>query len=148
MAGTTYELEGVCTHIGEELVFSEGRFKKKEFVVTVTTNHNAKVYEDPVVLEAQNDGLYQISSLAEGNKIKVLFVIQGREGKDKFVGRYFNTLKAIKVDVLEATTTQQRAANTAQADTKQAVASYVSEQPAPAPQAAPNLGSDPDDLPF
>ena len=143
MAGKTYDLEGVVTNIGEELVFAEGRFKKVEFVVTVKSSYQDKVYEDPVVLECQNDSIYQLTGIQAGFKVKVLFVIQGRAAKGEFVGRYFNTLKAIKIDVLEATTTEQRATDTAQTSEQGAINSFVGEEnPSLNPKDAP------DDLPF
>ena len=150
MANKIYDAEGIIHRIGEVKEFTE-RFKKQSFVLLVESEYQGKKYEDPIQFDCVNNGIQMIAYINEGFRVRVGFVIQGKEYKgdrEDLQNEFFNTLKAIKVDVLEATTAQQRAANTAQADTQQAVAGFVSPQPAPAPQAAPNLGSDPDDLPF
>ena len=140
----TFTITGIVHNIGQEQSFAEGRFRKTEFVLLKTKQFNGKIYEDFISLECQNEGQYQLTGLNTGNKAEVVFVIQGREAKrEDLKGRFYNTLKAIKVSVLEATTTGQRAQNTAVDSQQRAVSDFVGAE-------NPSLRSQdgPDDLPF
>lgn len=143
MASRTFETEGVIFRIGEEQVFAEGRFKKTEFILLQQSEYKSKLYEDHVSFECQGEQQYQLTGVQEGNRVKVWFVIQGREAKrEDLKGRYFNTLKAIKIDVLEATSPDQRAENTAQSNQQQEISSFVGEND------GLSVSDGPDDLPF
>ena len=126
MSSTVYEITGVVFRIDDELSFAEGRFKKQAFIIMDQSNYGGKSYTDYIELECHNEGIYQTTGMCEGQKVAVKFVIQGKEAKAEHLkGRYFNTLKAIKIDILEDISTEQRAADTAKDTTKQETDSFV-----------------------
>ena len=143
MSNQTFETEGIIFRIGQEEVFAEGRFKKTEFILLKKSTYRDKVYEDYISFECQNESQYQLTGATEGNLARILFVIQGKEAKrEDLKGRYFNTLKAIKIEVLEATTTQQRADNTQATSEQGEIDAFTSGSE------KLNLDYNPDDLPF
>jgi len=125
MSNTIYEIQGVVHDIGDVMEF-KNNFKKRILVLYQRTSFKEKVYEDKIPLEFNGEMIYKVDVANVGNKVKVSFVIQGREGKrDDLKGKYFTSLKAIGIEVLEATTAEQTSAGFKAEDTQQAVDGFV-----------------------
>jgi len=144
MANTIYEITGIVHKVGDEQVFAEGRFKKREVVIILSNMYKDKVYEEFITIEFQNTQTYECTGVNPGNKVKIAFVLQGREAKrDDLKGRFFNTIKGIKLETLEATTTGQRIQNEVQDSQQRAINDFVEPENT---SLSPSDG--PDDLPF
>jgi len=141
MANTIFDVEGIVYRIDQPYVHSDF-FKKQSFILLIKSTYQDKNYEDFVEMDCINAQMEQLRYASVGNKVKVGFVLQGRESK-KLPGRYFNTLKVISIKVLEATTLDQRAQNTAVDSQQRAVDDFVG-----AENNSLNPSDGPDDLPF
>ena len=107
MNDVIYELEGTVYSIGDEWSNDSKTFSKMSLVVMTTSSWKDKLFENYIELDFINEAMHLLGSVREGNRVSVRFVLQGRLGKDKYEGRAFTTLKAIRIDVLDATTTAQ-----------------------------------------
>ena len=139
-----YQLEGILHRIDEGQEFSKF-FSKQEFIVLVRNAYQEKVYEDYIRFECVNNKMNELVGLHEGYKVCVSFTIQGKESKkEEFKGRFYNSLRALRVDVLEKVTTEERAADTKVTSEKDAIEGYM-DQKKPDPD---SLTPQKDDLPF
>ena len=121
------EITGKLKVKGNEQKVSE-KFKKREFVLT----DNSSQYPQFILFELTQDKCSLLDNYKEGDEIKVLFNLRGREWTNKEgVVKYFNSLQAWKLEK-----TGNAAANTADS---------FSEEPPPAFSSNSN---EPDDLPF
>lgn len=87
-----YEFIGTVKKIGEEQTFSSG-FSKRELVVTSEDDR----YPQDVMFEFHRDKAGLLDTVNEADRIKVTFDILGRE----YNGRYFNNLKAWKIETMD-----------------------------------------------
>jgi len=143
MSDQIYEITGTVHRVDESPTEFSKFFTKQSFVLLNQSTFKDKIFEDFIEFDCINDMTSALVGVRAGNKIKVSFVIQGKESKnEKFVGRFFNTLKVIKIEVLEATNIAQRAEAQQQGVQQEAVNDFVGAGP------APNLKHHPDDLSF
>ena len=105
------------------------KFKKREFVLT----DDSSQYPQYIQFELTQEKCSLLDSFHEGDEIKVLFNLRGREwtNKDGQV-KYFNSLQAWKMEKIESNVS----GNTSDS---------FSEVP---PPAFPSSSNEPDDLPF
>lgn len=83
------------------------RFKKREFVLTVTTSQ----YPQYVLFQLTQDKCSLIDPFQQGEEIKVHFNLRGREWKDREGKiRYFNSLEAWKLEKAGSNTPPQTTA--------------------------------------
>lgn len=86
-----FEIEGTVKKILAEQTFSSG-FRKREFVITTREK-----YPQDIKFECVQEKIDQLSSLQEGQPVKVRFDLRGREWKDN----YYVNLSAWKVEVAD-----------------------------------------------
>ena len=100
MNSNSFQLEGRVTVIKPTEKISD-KFQKREFVVM-----SQDKYPQPICLQLTQDKCTMIDAVKEGDKISVNFSLRGREwsGKDG-ITKYFNTLEAWRVNILEAAPT-------------------------------------------
>lgn len=91
-----FEITGTIKKIFEEQTFGSG-FNKREFVLTVPDGR----FPQDIKFETVKDKVSLVSSLKEGDKIKVFFDIRGREWKDN----YYVNLNAWKIESEQADAT-------------------------------------------
>ena len=84
-----YELTGKIKVIQEPQTFASG-FTKREMAVTVEDGK----YPQDISLECLQDKVSLLDNLTEGQEVKVMFDIRGRE----YNGNHFNNLVAWKID--------------------------------------------------
>ena len=90
----SYELTGKVKLVQDPQTFSSG-FTKREIVVTVEDGK----YSQDINLEFLQDKVALLDNVSEGQEIKVLFDIRGRE----YNGRYFNNLVGWKIEATDDT---------------------------------------------
>ena len=140
MSSEVFKIEGIVHVINDVEVYENQQktftFKKQSFVVLASNTYTGRdgtprVQEDYILLECHQDsGIYQLTGVREGNRVLVLFTIQGREGRtEQHKGKYYNTLKAFKIDILESTTTEERAGNTQASSVQGEIDNFVGEEP-------------------
>lgn len=88
-----FELSGTIKKIFAEQTFGSG-FNKREFVLTT----DADRFPQDIKFETVKERTGLLSSLKEGDKIKVSFDIRGREWKEN----YYVNLNAWKIESLAA----------------------------------------------
>jgi len=98
MEGKIYEIEGTVFRIDEDVQEFGPYFKKRSLILHQRKTYKEKTYEDFIEFDFVNDMIYKLDAASVGNKVRISFVIQGKESK-KQAGRYFSTLKAIRIDV-------------------------------------------------
>ena len=87
------EYIGVIKHIGETVQVSE-KFRKRDFVVS----SEGEQYPQLISFQANQDRVDMLDNVAIGDKVKVLFGLNGREWKNPAGEiKYFNTLVAFSV---------------------------------------------------
>ena len=139
-----YQLEGILFRIDEKQEFTKF-FSKQEFLVLVRNAYREKVYEDYIRFECVNDKMNELVGLREGYRVCVSFTIQGKESKKaELKGKFYNSLRALRVDVLEKVTTEERAADVKVASEELAIDEFVGEETADSESLTPQE----DDLPF
>lgn len=121
-----YEFVGIVKKIGDVQTFPSG-FSKRELVVT----SEGERFPQDVMFEFLKEKADLLESINEADRVKVFFDIGGRE----YNGRYFNSLKAWKIE---------KVGDTAQAGPEPAVAAPAPGRP-PMPQ---DVVDDDDNLPF
>ena len=129
------EVSGSIHHIAET-VFVTDKFSKREFVIHISDEKNAK-YDDYLQLQMTGDNCDKLTGLLFGDKVKCQVNVRGREWekKDGSGKAYFNTLEAWKIEVVEKVATQQEMPEMPQQATAE-------KQPQPQTEAADG------DLPF
>ncbi len=95
------EVSGSIHHIAET-VFVTDKFSKREFVIHISDEKNAK-YDDFIQLQMTMDNCDKLNGLLFGDKVKCQVNVRGREWekKDGSGKAYFNTLEAWKIEVVE-----------------------------------------------
>ena len=142
MANTIFDVEGIVFRIDEPQTFTEF-FKKQSFILLIQSTYKDKKYEDFFEFDCINAQMYELTGVREGHKVRVGYVLQGRESK-KLPGRYFNTLKVISIKVLEGITVEQRSVNEAKDSQQRAIDNFVGD----AKSESLNPADVADDLPF
>lgn len=101
------EVSGSIHHIAET-VFVTDKFSKREFVIHIQDEKNAK-YDDYLQLQMTGDNCDKLIGLLFGDKVKCQVNVRGREWekKDGSGKAYFNTLEAWKIEVVEKAATQE-----------------------------------------
>ncbi len=139
---TIYNMEGIVHKIDDPQKFSDF-FTKQSFVVLKQSTFKDKVYEDFITFDCVNNGMNNLVGVYPGHKVNVSFVLQGKESKNEaYKGKFFNTLKAIKIQTLEVASPEQRTQQTFVASQEKQVNSFVEEN------TSLNPSDGPDDLPF
>ena len=120
--GMIFEVKGIVKKVNEIQRFESG-FEKRELVLTDDVGTQV-AYPNIMCFAFKQERVKMIEGLQPGQRVKVVFAIDGREWTDKTGHvRYFTDLTGIKLEVLDAP---------AEAD----------EEPPEAPPEAP------DDLPY
>ena len=141
-ANQIYECEGIVHQVDDMQQFGDF-FKKQSVILLKQSSYMEKIYEDYLTFDFVNQGINLITNLQAGAKVKISFVLQGKESKNEaYKGKFFNTLKAIKIQTLEDTSVQQRSQQTFVDSQEKNVNAFVGENKS----LNPNDG--PDDLPF
>jgi len=99
-----YPIEGKLYLKRDEVVISE-KFKKREFVLEITSEWNDKVFTELVTFELVQDACEKLDYVDVGSTIEVMFTLRGREydkkdkATDALTGEkgYFNSLKATSI---------------------------------------------------
>lgn len=92
------DITGILKVKSEEQQVSE-KFKKREFVLT----DNSSQYPQHISFQLTQDKCNLIDQYAVGSEIKVHFNLRGREWTSpKGEIKYFNTLEAWRIEVLQA----------------------------------------------
>ncbi len=139
-----YEIEGIVYKIGDEWSNDSKTFSKMSLILLQVSSYGDKTYENYIEFDYINEGMHLLAPVNEGNRVLVRFVLNGRLGKDKYEGRAFTTLKGIKIEILEAFTTQQAQQGFRADEVDTAVGQFIGgNQPAP-----PDSDDGADDLPF
>jgi len=141
-----YQLEGTVFRIDEVWNFEKSGvvvFSKQEFLVLVRNEYQEKVYEEKIRFECINNKMNELVGLREGYKVRVSFTIRSNESK-KDKGTYYNSLRALSVDVLERVTTEERAVETKAASETDAIDEFMGEGKPDSESLTPQK----DDLPF
>lgn len=85
------EVTGRLTGKSETETF--GNFRKRTFVVTEDDGQ----YQNPFEFELVQDGVDMISSYQKDTMLTVKGFVVCREGKDKWEGKYFTSLRATSI---------------------------------------------------
>ncbi len=95
-----YKVIGIVVAVMETKQITE-KFAKREFVIEPT----GEIYPQKVIFQTVNDKTSMLDAIAEGQQIEVCFNLHGREWTRPETGeiKYFNTLDAWRVEVLENT---------------------------------------------
>ena len=83
------------------------KFKKREFILEVTESYNDKLYTKTIPFELVQNNVDKLDYVAVGDKVKVDFVLDGREWAPKEEPenkRYFGSNKAVYIQSLETKT--------------------------------------------
>jgi single-strand DNA-binding protein len=92
-----YEAFGKLHAIFEEQQITE-KFRKREFVVEIEDGN----YPQHVKFQLTNDKCSALNSFQKGDKVKVMFGLQGREGKSRDGGVvYYTNLGAWKLEKMD-----------------------------------------------
>jgi len=133
-----FEVEGYLFKLFPVMTFESG-FKKREFVVELRSEgRDGVTYKDLVTFEVTKDWMHELDGIGLASKLKVSFLLGGKAYTPKTGGdeKYFNFLKAWKIEALENT-------NQDAPVQKQEAASVAT----PAPSFGGKV-EDTDDLPF
>jgi single-strand DNA-binding protein len=92
-----YEAFGKLHAIFDEQQITE-KFRKREFVVEIEDGN----YPQHVKFQLTNDKCSALNSFQKGEKVKIVFGLQGREGKSRDGGVvYYTNLGAWKLEKLD-----------------------------------------------
>ena len=93
-----YEFTGPVKKVCDLQTFASG-FTKRDLVVEEEKDSQ---WPNPVAFTFKKDNTAKLDGIAEGTRVKVGFVIDGREWNDPKTGnvRYFTDLTALRLDVL------------------------------------------------
>ena len=92
---SAFKMKGVVKVIKPTQQVSD-KFSKREFVVTDSTDDK---YPQDIMFELTQDKTSLLDNVMEGQEVEVSFNLNGREWKSpQGEVKYFNTLKAFKVD--------------------------------------------------
>lgn len=142
-----YEIEGIVYRIGDEWKNDTGTFSKMPLILLVTEFWNEKKYESFIEFDFIGEAMHLLGPVELGYKVSIRFVLNGRLGKDKYEGRAFTTLKAIKIEVLESSTVAQGQASIKADEVQSNVQGFVDNQGG-ASQGSSSDDSGASDLPF
>jgi len=93
----SYKLNGTVKRVSDTIVVSE-KFSKREFVVTDTSS----MYPQDIQIQLTQDKCSLLDGIGVNDKIEVSFNLNGREWiNPQGEVKYFNTIEAWKVDVIE-----------------------------------------------
>ena len=98
-----FEIEGRVYLKKDTQVISD-KFQKREFVLEVTEEFKDKTYTKTIPFELVQKNVDKIDYASTGDKVKVGFVLDGREWApkdDPEKKRYFGSNKAISIQPLE-----------------------------------------------
>jgi len=98
-----FEIEGRVYLKKDTQVISD-KFQKREFVLEVTEEFKDKTYTKTIPFELVQKNVDKIDYVSTGDKVKVGFVLDGREWApkdDPEKKRYFGSNKAISIQPLE-----------------------------------------------
>ena len=125
--GALFEFTGVVKKVNEIQRFDSG-FEKQEIVLTDDIGVEVR-YPNIMCFVFKKERVSLIQGIREGQRVKIVFAIDGREWTDNYGKvRYFTDLTGIKIEVLSAAEKKEE-----------------SKPPEPPPEAVPS-GSD--DIPF
>lgn len=142
----TFSLQGVVHKINEPKQFGgDYKINIQTFVLYVRSQaKDGRFFDDYITFKCVGQSLYQVEGVREGNKVEVLFVIQGKEGrKAEYKGQYFNDLRALKINLLEDTSVEQQQEKTQRVQAESEIDSFVDGD-----KDAFDPDAHPDDLPF
>ena len=93
-----YEFTGTVKKVCDLQTFASG-FTKRDLVVEEEKDSQ---WPNPVAFTFKKDNTAKLDGISEGQRVKVGFVIDGREWTDPKTGnvRYFTDLTALRLDVL------------------------------------------------
>ena len=94
-----YEFTGKVKTVGEPQTFASG-FSKRDLVVEEEREGN---WPNVVAFAFKKENVAKLNGVAEGMRVKVGFVVDGREWTDPKTGkvRYFSDLTALRLDCLD-----------------------------------------------
>ena len=94
-----YTISGTLLKKYDTNVVSD-KFKKKEFVLSVTETNSQGAFTDTILFELIQDKVVLLDTVNEGDSITVQFGISGRAWTKQGTTepRYFNNLKAWKIE--------------------------------------------------
>jgi hypothetical protein len=94
-----YEFIGTVKKIGETQTFASG-FSKRDLVVQEERDSQ---WPNVVAFTFKKDNAAKLDGISVGARVKVGFVVDGREWTDPKTGnvRYFNDLTGLRLDVTE-----------------------------------------------
>jgi hypothetical protein len=118
------------------------KFSKREFVITTESN---TPYPQHVSFQLANDKCAILDTLKEGEEVKVVFNLKGREWSGPDGVKYFNTLDAWKVERVGAGSGSAAAPKAATSTSTPAAPKAEATPAAPVFHSSSN---DSDDLPF
>ena len=142
-----FDFEGIVYRIGDEWSNDSKTFFKRSLILLQVSDYNGKKYENYIEFDLINEGMHLLAPVNEGNKVNVRFVLNGRLGKEKYEGRAFTTLKAINIEILEASTPQQVQTSIKADEVHTAVENFVADKQ-PVPLGSDDNSDGTNDLPF
>lgn len=117
------------------------KFSKREFVITTESNTS---YPQHVSFQLANDKCAILDTLKEGEEVKVIFNLKGREWSGPDGVKYFNTLDAWKVERVGAGS----GSASPKAATGTSTPAATKAEATPAAPVFHSSSNDSDDLPF
>lgn len=109
-----FEIEGRILLKRDTQVISD-KFQKREFILEVTESYNDKLYTKTIPFELVQNNVEKLDYVAVGDRVKVDFVLDGREWAPKEEPenkRYFGSNKAVYIQSLQVRKeTQEQAAD-------------------------------------
>lgn len=98
--GALFEFTGVVKKVNPIQTFESG-FEKQEIVLTDDVGVNVR-YPNILCFVFKKERVCLIKEIKEGQRVKIVFAIDGREWTDNYGKvRYFTDLTGIKIDVLQ-----------------------------------------------
>ena len=96
-----YPLKGKLYLKRDEVQVSD-LFRKREFVLEVSSEWNGKIYTELITMELVQDAVEKLNTVKVGDEIEVMFALRGREydKKDGTGKGYFNSVKATSIQTL------------------------------------------------
>lgn len=106
--GALFEFTGVVKKVNEIQRFESG-FEKREIILTDDIGVQVN-YPNILCFVFKKERVSLIEALKPGQRVKIVFAIDGREWTDNYgKTRYFTDLTGLKLEVLEAAQTQSTA---------------------------------------
>ena len=106
--GALFEFTGVVKKVNEIQRFESG-FEKREIVLTDDVGVQVN-YPNLLCFVFKKDRVKLIEAIRPGQRVKIVFAIDGREWTDNYgKTRYFTDLTGLKLEVIGAAQTQSAA---------------------------------------